>query len=171
MSIFLFSLFDGLFLIFFYFLCVLTGIVKFFCWSGRVLLNFSFNFWNCISGLVLQCFFISSSRFLLRPYDGHFLFIRSCNFYWNAYVTSFFALSGARFLQLKEFELLWGAVFFKDLFTHFHDSWSQIGVMILVTPKPEVEWKSEWFCGVKFYRSKFKVELVKGCLNKNSLSR
>ena len=24
---------------------------------------------NCISGLVLLCFFISSSRFLLRPYD------------------------------------------------------------------------------------------------------
>ena len=25
------------------------------------------------------------------------------------------------FLQYKEFELYWGAVFFKDLFTHFHD--------------------------------------------------
>ena len=25
------------------------------------------------------------------------------------------------FLQFKEFELYWGAVFFKDLFTHFHD--------------------------------------------------
>ena len=48
--------------------------------------------------------------------------------------------------------------FFKDLFTHFHDFWSQIGVVILVTPKQEVERKSEWFCGVKFFRSKFKVE-------------
>ena len=158
------------FSIFFYFLCVLAGIVQFFCWSGRVLLNFSFNFLNCISGLVLQCFFYFVVKIFVtaiwRP-----LFVRSCNFYWNAYVTSFFALSGARVLQLKEFELLWGAVFFKDLFTHFHDSWSQIGVMILVTPKPEVERKSEWFCSVKFYRSKFKVELVKACLNKNSLSR
>ena len=44
------------------------------------------NFLNCTSGLVLLCFFISSSRFLLRPYDVTtasnllFLFIRSCNF-------------------------------------------------------------------------------------------
>ena len=42
--------------------------------------------------------------------------------------------------------------------------------MILVTPKQEVERKSEWFCGVKFFRSKFK-EVRKRCLNKNSLSR
>ena len=58
------------------------------------------------------------------------------------------------FLQFKEFELYWGAVFFiffKDLFTHFHDFWSQIGVVILVTPKQEMERKSEWFCGVKFF--------------------
>ena len=36
-------------------------------------------------------------------------------------------------------------------FTHFHDFWSQIGVVILVTPKQEVERKSEWFCGVIFF--------------------
>ena len=30
--------------------------------------------------------------------------------------------------------------------------------MILVTPKQEMERKSEWFCGVNFFRSDFKVE-------------
>ena len=30
--------------------------------------------------------------------------------------------------------------------------------MILVTPKQEMERKSEWFCGVNFFRFKFKVE-------------
>ena len=29
-------------------------------------------------------------------------------------------------LAIKEFELYWGAVFFKDLFAHFHEFWSQI---------------------------------------------
>ena len=48
--------------------------------------------------------------------------------------------------------------FFKDLITQFHDFRSQIGVVILVTPKQEMERKSEWFCGVKLCRSKFKVE-------------
>ena len=43
------------------------------------------------------------------------------------------------FLQFKEFELYWGAIFFKDLFTHFHDFSSQSGVVILVPPKQEVE--------------------------------
>ena len=34
--------------------------------------------------------------------------------------------------------------------------------MILVTPKQEVERKSEWFCGVNFFRSKFKVDWENG---------
>ena len=51
---------------------------------------------------------------------------------------------------------------FQDLFAHFHDFWCQIGVVILVTLKQEVERKSEWFCGVKFFRSNFKVELENG---------
>ena len=54
-----------------------------------------------------------------------------------------------------------GYVFFKDLFTHFHDFWSQIGVVILVTPKQEVEQKSELFFG-----SKFKVERENGVWTK-----
>ena len=37
---------------------------------------------------------------------------------------------------------------------------------ILVTPKQEVERKSEWFCGVKFFRSKFKVEWENGVWTK-----
>ena len=52
------------------------------------------------------------------------------------------------------------------LFTHFHDFWSQIGVVILVMPKQEVERKSEWFCGVKFFHSKFKVEWENGVWTK-----
>ena len=57
-------------------------------------------------------------------------------------------------------------VFFQDLFTHFHDFWSQIGVVILVTPKQEMERKSEWFCGVNFFRSNFKVEWENGVWTK-----
>ena len=38
--------------------------------------------------------------------------------------------------------------------------------MILVTPKQEVERKSEWFCGVKFVCSKFKVEWENGVWTK-----
>ena len=38
--------------------------------------------------------------------------------------------------------------------------------MILVTPKQEIERKSEWFCGVKFFRSNFKVEWKYGVWTK-----
>ena len=38
--------------------------------------------------------------------------------------------------------------------------------MILVTPKQEMERKSEWFCGVKFLRSNFKVEWEYGVWKK-----
>ena len=37
--------------------CVLAGIVQLICCLGRVRLNFSFDSLNCISGLVLLCFF------------------------------------------------------------------------------------------------------------------
>ena len=71
------------------------------------------------------------------------------------------------FLQFKEFELYWGSVFFfSDLFTYFHDFWSQIRVVVLVTPYQEVERKSEWFCGVKFYRSNLEVEWENGVWTK-----
>ena len=38
--------------------------------------------------------------------------------------------------------------------------------MILVTPKQEVERKSEWFCGVQFFHSKFKVQWENGVWTK-----
>ena len=68
MSIFLFSLFDCFrFSIFQYdFVCALAGIVLLICWSGRVLLSFSFNSLNCFSGLVLLCFFTSSNKKMFR---------------------------------------------------------------------------------------------------------
>ena len=40
---------------------------------------------------------------------------------------------------------------FKDVFSHFHDFWSQIGIVILLTPKQEVERKSEWFLRRKIF--------------------
>ena len=46
-------------------LCVLAGLVHLICWSGRELLSFSFNSLNCISRLVLLCFFTSSNFFSL----------------------------------------------------------------------------------------------------------
>ena len=42
--------------------------------------------------------------------------------------------------------------------------------MILVTPKQEVERKSEWFCGVKFFLSKFKVVWENGGWTKFAFS-
>ena len=75
-------------------------------------------------------------------------------------------LSGVKFLQFKEFELYWGAVFFFKICLHIHDFWSQIGVVILVTPKQEMERKSKWFCGVNFFRSNFKVEWENGVWTK-----
>ena len=49
--------------------------------------------------------------------------------------------------------MYWGAGFFSDLFTHFNDFWSQIRVVILITPKQEMQRTSEWFCGVNFLNS------------------
>ena len=45
-----------------------------------------------------------------------------------------------------------------------------IGVMILVAPKQEMERKSEWFCGVIFFRSNFKVEWEVGVWKKFAFS-
>ena len=58
MSIFLFS-FDSFSFSTFWddFVCVLAGLVQLSWWSCRVRLSFSFNCLNCISGLVLLCFF------------------------------------------------------------------------------------------------------------------
>ena len=52
MRIFLFSL-----IVLEDFVYILAGIVQLICWSGRILLSFSFNSLNCISGHVLLYFF------------------------------------------------------------------------------------------------------------------
>ena len=58
MSIYLFSLFDCFsFSIFLDGFCVLAGVVQLICWSGRVLLSFSYHSLNCVSGLGLLGFF------------------------------------------------------------------------------------------------------------------
>ena len=62
------------------------------------------------------------------------------------------------FYNSKNLNCIGALTFFYDLFTHFHDFLSQFGVVILVTPKQEMERKSEWFCGVNVFRSNFKVE-------------
>ena len=56
--------------------------------------------------------------------------------------------------------------FFYDLFTRYHNFWSQISVVFSVTPKQETERKSEWFCGVSFFCSKLEVEWEKGVWTK-----
>ena len=48
--------------------------------------------------------------------------------------------------------------FFEYPFIQFYDFSSQIGDVILVTLKQEVERKREWFSGVKCFHSNFKVE-------------
>ena len=105
----------------------------------------------------------SRTSFLFEPkFDFSLVVFCSYASFWHRF--SFF------FLQFEEFQLYWGAVFLKVLFTHFYDFWSQIGVVILVTPKQEVERKSEWFCGVKFFRSNFKVEWENGVWEKFAFS-
>ena len=59
--------------------------------------------------------------------------------------------------------MYWIALFFfQDLLTHFHDFWSQNGVVILVMPRRKMEQKSVWFCSVKPACSNFKVVWEKG---------
>ena len=64
-----------------HFVCVLAGVVQLVCWSHRVLLSFSFNSLNAFQDLSCYVFFISSSPFLLRPYDvtttSNLLFVHS----------------------------------------------------------------------------------------------
>ena len=56
--------------------------------------------------------------------------------------------------------------FIWDLFTHFHDFWSQLssdfGHAVTVSGA-----KSQWFCGLKVFRSKIKVELENAVRTKN----
>ena len=66
------------------------------------------------------------------------------------------------FITIQRIWIVLGrCLFFKDLFIRFHDFWSQIGVVILVTPKQEVQRKSERYCGVKFLHSYFKSRVRK----------
>ena len=139
-----------------------------------------------VSGLVLLCFLFRRQIFCydnvtsqpLQQQSAFCSFLHSVSpelgawrhfslcfssFAWWSFWSHVTCLSQIDFLQFKE------CLFF-DLFTHFHDFWSQIGVVILVTPKQEMERKSEWFCGVKFFCSSFEV-VRKRCLNKNSSSR
>ena len=55
---------------------------------------------------------------------------------------------------------------FADLFTHFHDFWSQIRVVILVTPKQELHRTSATFCAVNCFRFNFKVQWENGVWTK-----
>ena len=70
MIIYLFSLFDCLFLSFFVmifdFVCVLAGIVDLICWSSRVILSFHSILWIVFQDLSCYVFFTSSNRFLFR---------------------------------------------------------------------------------------------------------
>ena len=51
-----------------------------------------------------------------------------------------------------------GYVFLNSADTFEQFLWSQIVVLVLVTPKQEVEQNGDWFCGVKFFCSSFKVQ-------------
>ena len=63
-----------------------------------------------------------------------------------------------------------GTLYFLRSVHTFSSVGSQIGVVILVTSKQEMERKSEWFCGVKFFLL-FLSRVRKRCLNRSSLSR
>ena len=85
MSIFLISLLEGFIFSNFWddFVSVLAGIVQLICCSGRILLKLSFNYFDCISGIVLLCFFNSSSPSMILTtwLLGIVFFTDSGNFY------------------------------------------------------------------------------------------
>ena len=58
------------------------------------------------------------------------------------------------------------AMFFLRPVQTFSWFWIQIGVVILVTPKQEVERKTEWFWGANWFGSNFKVEWENGVWTK-----
>ena len=119
----------------------------------------------------------SSPSFLFQP-NFHFLLVVFCStcgiftlifcffIFWsdvfrNCFSNSLIVRSRSSFCLVNENFLTCtsGLVllcFFKDLFTHFHDFWIQLGVVFLVTPKQEVERKSECICDVKCFCSNFK---------------
>ena len=54
--------------------------------------------------------------------------------------------------HFKSFPEFFRLCFFFKICSHIFMIFEvKIGVVILVTPKQEVERKSEWFCGVKFF--------------------
>ena len=64
--------------------------------------------------------------------------------------------------------MYWGVVYFW-IFSHFHGFWRQSGVLILLTPKQDVVWKSiKGFCVVRFFASVLS-RVRKQCSNKKSL--
>ena len=66
------------------------------------------------------------------------------------------------FFTIQRILIVFGrCLFFKLLFRHFHDFWSQTGEVILVTPEQEGERKSKWFCSVIFFHSQFNFEWQK----------
>ena len=101
----------------------------------------------CLNSLAQQKLFYAyfSNKFL---YKNLFFFIIFFSFNpYHAYWYQRRIFSG----NLPGMFFYWRAVLFKDLFAHFHDFYCQIGVVILVTPKQEVERKRESFCGVNFF--------------------
>ena len=119
----------------------------------------------------------------MRHFYVDFLILNFIWFFRNGFLNSLIVRFRSSFLfsQLKFFELYvrtCPAMFFtiqriwivlgRCLFSvrNFYDFWSQIGVVILVTPKQEMEQKSECFYGVKFFRSNFKVEWENGVWTK-----
>ena len=73
--------------------------------------------------------------------------------------------AGYVFTIQRNWIVLGRCLFFK-ICSHIFMILSQIGVVILVTPKHEMERKSERFCGVNFFRSNFKVEWENGVWTK-----
>ena len=109
MIIFLYSLFDYFSFSTFWdvFVCVLVGNVYLICWSGRVSLSFSVNSADCISGLLLLCFFLKSFYILIT-----FFVLRGSQFFtFDFWLTSFTVSS----------ELIWNS------FTHWITQCSEYG--------------------------------------------
>ena len=74
--------------------------------------------------------------------------------------------SAPKFFTIQRIWIVLGRCLFLRSVHTFWIILSQIGVVILVTPKQEMGRKSEWFCGVNFFDSNFKVEWENGVWTK-----
>ena len=117
---------------------------------------------SCFDEVILAKIVISGSQFITKfdqifdhiLTDLIFLFLLFCFmvlFQDNPKVVEAHFVWWVLGRRLSEFPLRVVSGILSAMFTGFSFFWSQIRVVILVTPKQEVERKCGWFCGVNYF--------------------